>query len=383
MAHFRPAAGRGKTKQLVGASPPALFRFSDLPRGLFQHGLVNCQCFFWGVGEVEGAGDAGGGGGTHGGSEGWVFGEAKDGFAEGGGVAGRNDEAGDAVFDDFGKAADVADDGGDALGHGFEGGLGEAFALDGGHYGDVAGTGDGGGVLAEAEEVHVGLLADAAGDGGVADFADEDEVDVGFRRDAGEGVEKVGHALDGAHVAGEADGDRAGGEGEEVEGAGRRRRVPRWVVAFPDDGEAGFGDAEAGEVASDGVGDADDGGDAGVEIGKPGGGVEARDVAHGAAVGNDFRRIFQGPSGKKGVGEGVVGERVDDVERAGLGEDSAVEPDAGGLDAGGKTEFAAGDGERFGKVDGGRSGIGDGVEVDAGGMERGQRVVFDTIDREA
>ncbi|MFO1522647.1 MAG: hypothetical protein U1G05_11530 [Kiritimatiellia bacterium] len=94
-------------------------------------------------------------------------------------VARGNDQAADPVLHQFRHAADAGDDGGHALGHGLDGGLGQAFLLDRGHHEEVARAGQAGGVRAEAGE------ADAGGDGGdlgeagylrVADFADQEEV---------------------------------------------------------------------------------------------------------------------------------------------------------------------------------------------------------------
>ena len=340
--------------------------------------MVHCEGFLDGMAEMEGALDAGEGGPAHGVAEGGVGGEILDGSGKLRGVAGIDDESGFAVEDEFGHAADAGDDGGPAEGHGFEDGLGQAFALDGGHDDEVASAGEGGGVRAEAGKVDAGRFLGGAEGGLFADFTDDEEVEVEGGWEQGHGPEEVVDAFDFSDIAGE-DGDGGvGRDAELVEDGTGGGGVPGGIVAFPDDVEAGVGEAEGFEVVADGVGDAGDGVDAGVEVGKPGGGVKATEVAHGAAVGEDFGRVGDAAGGAEGEGEGAVGEGVDEVDVlvAQDGEEgvAGLAVDAATVGLGGEGDLMAG------TVGGGEAAFGsDDVEVNPGESEGAGEFEFDAV----
>ena len=138
-------------------------------------------------------------GGCHVGTGGGVFEEAEDGGGESVGIFRGDDEAAVAVLDGFGVAAYVGGDDGEGGGHGFDDGVGEAFAA-GGEDEEVGG----GEVVAEVgdstEEV------DVVGEVELLDEFEEVGVVVGLEDFAGDGEAGVGVALD----------DEAGGAEEDI-----------------------------------------------------------------------------------------------------------------------------------------------------------------------
>lgn len=234
----------------------------------FQKPLIEGESFFHGVAEVERAFDAGSSGGAHLAAAGGIMSEGKKGGAKGNRIAGRDNEAGDAVFDEFGQATDIADHGGNTLRHGFEDGFGQSFAFDGGHDGDVAGAGERSGVGLEAEEMDMGVAADLFLDPAVTDFAEEKKVEIFRERDVAKGVQEDIDAFDGAHVADKGNGGGIRGDAQCVEISARGGGVPGGIVAFPDDLKARVRNIESPEIVADGAGNTYNGINAGVEIGE-------------------------------------------------------------------------------------------------------------------
>ncbi len=111
--------------------------------------------------------------------------------------------AGAGIVDEFGNTAYAGGDGGDAAGHGFEGGEAEGFHL-GGHDEEVGEGEKLVDVLLFAEEVDVVANTEASGEvfggGAVGAVADEHKAGRHGAGDAGKDFDNVGDTLDGAEV---------------------------------------------------------------------------------------------------------------------------------------------------------------------------------------
>ena len=169
-----------------------------------------------------------------------------------------------AVVDEFGDAADAGGDGGDAAGHGFERGEAEGLHL-AGHEHEVGERKELVDVVLLAEEVdavlHVVFAGQVLGYAAVGAVADEHEPRGHGFGDAGEDLDDVLNALDGAEV-GEVDEETLVGFGEARTHGGDELRIADVDVAVDevaDDFDLGV-DVEgfAGAVAQVGG----DGGDA-------------------------------------------------------------------------------------------------------------------------
>ena len=118
-----------------------------------------------------------------------------DGCGQGLGLGGRNEDACLLVEDEFGTAIHSGSDDGQAGGHCFENGVGQAFP-EGGEDEQLAEGEEVGDVLAGAEEVDVGGevgLGELGLDLGTQfAIADEEKVGVGHgREDGGDGLQQV------------------------------------------------------------------------------------------------------------------------------------------------------------------------------------------------
>jgi len=272
-------------------------------------------------------------GGTGHGLQGFrIVQEGDRGLGHGFDVAYAEESTVDAVFDQLGHAADAGGDGGDAAGHGFEGGEAERLHL-AGHQHEVGEGEELVDVVLLAEEVDAVLNAVADGEvlglGAVGAVADEEQAGGDDGGDAGEGLDDIQNALDGAEVR-EMDEEffvgqgEAGAHGLDEFGAAD---VDVAVDEIADDLDLAVnGEGLAGAVAEMGG----DGGDAvGLGDAKAGdgeiaavladegdvGAVEGGDEGEVAATGGEH---LAGEEGADGVGDGVVD--VEDVEGVELGD---------------------------------------------------------------
>jgi len=296
--------------------------------------------------------DAGAGGVAEAGAEGGVFQEGGDFFGEGFGVAGRDEEAGEVVGDDFGDAADGGGDDGAGHGLGLEDDLRDAFVGVGGEDKDFQGGEDAGDVGAVAEEgdvVFPGFVRDLGGEFLAAGaVAGDDEVEGAFRflqQERG-GIEEGGVAFPAAEDGDHADEGGVGGEVEfgtegvfqcgvklrEIDAGGDAADAIRRDVELVDEavgdepagGDDVVGECAEGDAAPEFVGvidfdvagaDEDTSGETGGESGEP--------AVVGAVGVDDVDAIGEEPGGE-----------ADDLEREeGLVGAEGEEGDAGGLGA--------------------------------------------------
>lgn len=125
-----------------------------------------------------------------------------EGGGEGGGLVGRDEEAGLAVGDDFGDAADVGGDDGSAVGEGFQDAEAETFLL-GGVNPEVAGgevVVDAQDAFADGDSVGESEASNVGSVGGEVAAGEDEKLDVGAVFGAGDGFEDVGDAFAGTEV---------------------------------------------------------------------------------------------------------------------------------------------------------------------------------------
>lgn len=329
-----------------------------------EQAAVKGDGFSNGVAEMEGAVDAVAGGSTHSMAASGITCESKEGGAEGNGVARRHNEAGDAVFDEFGHAADIGHDGGKPLGHGFENGLRQSFAINRRHDGDVAGADESGGIGAKAQEVDMREAVNLFLDVRIANFTKEQEVNLFSRRNALKGIQEDIDAFDGTYVADKSDRDGIRGDAKGIEIGAWGGGIPSGIVALPDDFQARIGNSEVSKIVANGVGNADNGIHPRIEIREARGGVPAKDVAHGAAIPDDIGRVVHAAGGEQGSGEGSVGESVDDVEGVVM-QQGAVDVDGFAIKAVVKFVIHVRDTVGLAPLDGGAVRVIDGIQIDA------------------
>lgn len=195
------------------------------------------------------------------------------------------------------------------------------------------------------------------GQPGVGHFADEQEMDV--RRQLVQRADQDVHALDGTHPADEPRHDGVGGKAEI--GAGgrdvRRAVVPGRIVALVDPRQLRRRDPDlVAQIRLHGIRDADDVGQAGMQVGQPGGRIPAAEVAGRAAVADDAHG--RPPRGHQGYRQRAVVLREQQIGRTG-GE--AAPQRGGGLEI-----QAVADGE---EADVGKA-FADGVAAGAGRIDQ-------------
>ena len=237
-----------------------------------------------------------------------------------------------AVVDEFGDAADAGGDGGDAAGHGFERGETEGLHL-AGHQHEVGEREELVDVVLLADEVdavlHVVFAGEIFGDAAVGAVADEHEARGHGFGDAGEDLDDVLNAFDGAEV-GEVDEEALVRFGEAGAHGGDQFGIADVDVAVDEVADdldlgvdvEGFASAVA-EIAGDG-GDAVGLLDAELCDGQIGA-VEAYEGDVGAVEGGDEGKMetargehLAGEQRADGVGNGVV--NVKEIERVELGD---------------------------------------------------------------